>query len=53
MNKHDGVSNPRRFDCLLNRFFRAHVKENIRAPRHWSLLGEFTGGRWIPRTKGQ
>ena len=23
------------------------------APRHWSLYGEFTGRRWIPRTKDQ
>ena len=28
-------------------------KKNIKAPRHWPLLGEFTGDRWIPRTKGQ
>ena len=28
-------------------------KENIKVPRHWSLCGEFTGQRWIPRTKGQ
>ena len=24
-----------------------------RVPRHWPLCGEFTGHRWIPRTKGQ
>ena len=29
----------------------AHKK--IKAPRHWSLCGEFTGDRWIPRTNGQ
>ena len=29
------------------------IKENIKAPRHWPLCGEFTGDRWIPRTKGQ
>ena len=28
-------------------------KENIKAPRHWALWGEFTGDQWIPRTKGQ
>ena len=28
-------------------------KKNIKAPRHWLLWGEFTGHRWIPRTKGQ
>ena len=25
------------------------IKENIKAPRHWHLCGEFTGHRWIPR----
>ena len=29
------------------------MKENIKALRHWPLWGEFTGYRWIPRTKGQ
>ena len=29
-------------------FIRAHIKENIKAPRHWPLCGEFTGDRWIP-----
>ena len=28
-------------------------KENIKAPRHWPLWGEFTGDQRIPRTKGQ
>ena len=28
-------------------------QENIKAPRHWPLSREFTGDRWIPRTKGQ
>ena len=32
---------------------QAQIKENIKAPRHWPLWGEFTGDRWIPRTKGQ
>ena len=27
--------------------------ENIKAPRHWPLCGEFTGDRWIPRRNGQ
>ena len=26
---------------------------DIKAPHHWPLCGEFTGDRWIPRTKGQ
>ena len=34
-------------------FIRAQIKESIKAPRHWPLCGEFTGGRWIPRTTGQ
>ena len=25
------------------------MKENIKAPRHWPLCGEFTDDRWIPR----
>ena len=29
-------------------FFQAQIKENIKAPRHWSLCGEFTGDRWVP-----
>ena len=28
-------------------------QENIKAPHHWPLYGEFTGDLWIPRTKGQ
>ena len=47
-----GVSNYQPNDCLLNRLFRRR-KENIKALRHWSLCGEFTGDRWIPRTKGE
>ena len=34
-------------------FIQAQIKENIKAPRHWPLSGEFTGDLWIPRTKGQ
>ena len=34
-------------------FIQAKIKENIEAPRHWPLLGEFPGDRWIPRTKGR
>ena len=29
------------------------ILENIKAPRHWLLLGESTGHQWIPFTKGQ
>ena len=34
-------------------FTRVQIKENSKAPRHWPLCGEFTGDRWILRTKGQ
>ena len=34
-------------------FVWVHINENVKAPRHWPLWGEFTGDRWIPRTKGQ
>ena len=34
-------------------FVQAQIKEKIKAPRQWPLWGEFTGDRWIPRTKGQ
>ena len=30
---------------------QAHIKDNIKAPRHWPLWGEFTGDRWIPAQK--
>ena len=33
--------------------FQTQIKENIKASCHWPLWGEFTGGRWIPRPKGQ
>ena len=34
-------------------FIQAQIKENIKAPHHGSLCGEFNGDRWIPHTKGQ
>ena len=34
-------------------FIQTQIQENIKAPRHWPLCGEFTGDRWIPRTNGQ
>ena len=52
-NESDGVSNHQPRDCLLNRLFKAQIKENIKAPRHWPLCGEVIDDRWIPRTKGQ
>ena len=48
-NEHDGISNHRRLDCLLNCLFRLRSgSENIKARRHWPLWGEFTGHQWIP-----
>ena len=32
---------------------QAKIKEIVKALRHSPLRGEFTGDRWIPRTKGQ
>ena len=32
-------------------FIQVQLKENIKAPRHWPLWGEFPGDRWIPSTK--
>ena len=52
-NERDGVSNYQPHDCSLNRLFKGQIKENIKAPRHWPLWGDFTGDRWIPRTNGQ
>ena len=42
-NERDGDSNHRPHDCLLNRLFKTQIKENIKAPSHWPLWGEFTG----------
>ena len=30
---------------IAEQFVQASIQENIKAPRHWSLWGEFTGGR--------
>ena len=38
---------------FIQLFIQTQIKENIKAPRHWPLRGEFTGYRWIPHTKGQ
>ena len=34
-------------------FTQAQIKENIKAPFHWPLWGEFIGDQWIPHNKGQ
>ena len=50
-NGHDAVSNHQPHDCLLNRLFRHRSKQTSKL--RVTLCGEFTGGRWIPRTNGQ
>ena len=52
-NERDGATNHQPDDCLLNCLFKTQIKENIKAPRHWPLWGEFNADWWIPRTKGQ
>ena len=46
-NGRDSVSNNRCVNCLLNRDVLVQIKENIKAPCHWHLWGEFTNDRWI------
>ena len=48
LNERDGVLDHQPHDWLLNRFFNAQIKENIKALCHWTLCGELTGHRWIP-----
>ena len=38
---------------FTQQFIQTQIKENIKAPHHWPLCGEFTGDRWIPHTNGQ
>ena len=47
-NDHDDVSKLQPHGCLLNRLFQTQIKENIKAPRHWPLYGEFTGPGEFP-----
>ena len=51
-NGRDGVKSPAS-PLFTQPFIRSQIKENIKAPRHWPLRGEFTGDHWIPRTNGQ
>ena len=39
-NGRDGVSNHQLLDGLLNRLFKAQIKEHIKAQRHWPLWGD-------------
>ena len=52
-NGRDRVSNHQPHDCLLNRLFRRRSKKTSKLRVTGPLCGEFTGDRWIPRTKGQ
>ena len=47
-NERDGVANHQPHDCLPNRSSKVQIEENIKAPRHWPLWGEFTGNQWFP-----
>ena len=49
---HNGVSKSPASRLFTQLFIQAQIKENIKTPRHWPLCREFTGQRWIPRTKG-
>ena len=50
---HDHFTKPPAYRLFTQPFVQTHIKESIKAPCHWPLWGEFTGDRWIPRTKGQ
>ena len=50
-NERHGVSNHQPHDCLLRRLFRRRSKKH-QSSASLAFVGEFTGGRWIPRTKG-
>ena len=52
-NERHGVSNQITSISFAQPFARAHIKENIKTPRHWPLSGESTGDRWIPPTEDQ
>ena len=39
----DSVSNHQPHHCFTQLLIQAQMKENIKAPRHWPLCGEFTG----------
>ena len=42
---HDGVSKWPASRVFAQAFIQAQIKENIKAMRHWPLLGKFTGDR--------
>ena len=52
-NEHDGISNHQPRDCLFNHSFRRRSKKTSKLHVTGLCVGEFTGERWIPLTKGQ
>ena len=50
-NDHDGVSNHQPHCLFTQPFIQTQIKENIKAPRHWPLCGEFTGTGEFPAQK--
>ena len=52
-NQRDGVSNHRRFDCMLKRLFRQKWKKYQSSALLGPLWWESTSDRWIFLTKGQ
>ena len=46
-NERDGISNHQPHDCLLNRLFKAQIKENIKAPRHWPFFDNLDNYRML------
>ena len=46
-NEPDGVKSPAS-RLFTQPFINVQIKENLKAPRHWPLCGEFIGDRWIP-----
>ena len=49
-NDNDGVKSPAS-RLLTQPFIQTQIKENIKAPRHWPLCGEFTGTGELPAQK--
>ena len=50
--KHDGRISDVIMGAMASQI-TGEFKENIKAPRHWPLCGEFTDDRWIPLTNSQ
>ena len=50
-HERNGVPNHLRLDCLLSRLLMTHIKQNIKARRHWPLWGVSTADRCIASQK--